>query len=41
MDGITNSMAINLGELREMVKDMEAWCAAVHGMANSWTRPCD
>ena len=41
MDGITNSMAINLGELREMVRDREAWCAAVHGMAKSWTRPCD
>ena len=38
MDGITNSMAINLGELREMVRDREAWCAAVHGMAKSWTR---
>ena len=41
MDGITNSMAINLGELREMVRDREAWCATVHGMAKSWTRPCD
>ena len=34
-------MVMNLGKLQEMVKDREAWCAAVHGVTNSWTRLSD
>ena len=41
LDGVTESMHMSLGELRELVIAREAWCAAIHGVTKSWTRLSD
>ena len=37
LDGFINTMDMNLSKLQEIVRDREAWCAAVHGIVKSWT----
>ena len=41
LDGIADWMDVGLSELQELVMDREAWRAAIHGVAKSWTRPSD
>ena len=41
LEGITNSMDMNLGKLGEMVRDWKGWCAEIHRVAKSWTQPGD